>query len=166
MLIPDQETNCPVHGDLLHEDNVLIRYGLIRYQDDYLSARNSLFPNSKFFILGGCVRRDEIWHKVMYCPVCREQHLAWCTANHREEGLPPSKAEVEAAIQYQLGNPNFSGTISVEAEMYLSTGKMLDAVKALKRDNPDIEVSELKQYVLYRQRKAAHESVIAQCHSA
>jgi len=50
--------------------------------------------------------------------------------------------------------------------MYLSTGKMLDAVKALKRDNPDIEVSELKQYVLYRQRKAAHESVIAQCHSA
>ena len=162
MLLTDQETHCPLHRAALLEDIVLIRYGLFRYRDDYAAARNSSFPRSKFFVLGGCMRDDEIWYKVMYCPACRENHLVWCAANDRTEGLPPTQAEVDMAIRRQFGNPNFSGAVSSEVEKLLSEGKTLAAIKELKSANPGIEISELREYVLYRQKKAAYEKATSQ----
>lgn len=157
MLLADQETHCPLHRQALLEDTVLIMYGLIRYEDDYAAARKALFSRSKFFVLGGCVRDDELWYKVMYCPACRENHLSWCAANNRTDGLPPTQAEVDMAIRRQFGNTNFSGFMSPEVEKHISQGEKIAAIKALKMTNPDIEISELREYFLYRQKKAAYE---------
>ena len=73
---------CSVHRVALVEGEAPIAYGLIRFDRAYLKARKRLFPNSRSFVLGGCVvSLEDRKAAVRYCPRCREAERAWNEAS-------------------------------------------------------------------------------------
>jgi hypothetical protein len=77
---------CSVHKVRLLEAEVKVRYGLIRFPEDYLGAKKHFFPNAHSFVLGGCrvSPTNPKVRKVRYCPRCREGEKAWHEAHPRE----------------------------------------------------------------------------------
>jgi hypothetical protein len=71
--------SCRIHKVKLLADEVPIRYGLIRFSADYISAQRKLFPNANSFVLGGCrvSPTNPKTRKVNYCPQCRSAESAW-----------------------------------------------------------------------------------------
>ena len=75
------KTWCKVHGVLLKKDRVEIIYGLMLYQDDYLEAQRTLFPNARTSATGGCIVEDTKFAIVAYCPKCRKAEAKWSRAH-------------------------------------------------------------------------------------
>ncbi len=77
---------CSVHKVKLQEEEVPVRYGLIRFSADYIAAKNELFPNAKSFVLGGCIvsPTNAKTRNVKYCPQCRAAESAWREAHPRK----------------------------------------------------------------------------------
>lgn len=90
-LITGAETgnSCKLHRRELVEAQARIVYGFFRFSDGFLAASAANFPNSKFTVSGGCVIEQNAKRQtaVRYCPVCRENHLAWARAQGSSEGL-------------------------------------------------------------------------------
>ena len=70
---------CSVHKTKLLQEEVPVRYGLIRFSSDYLHAKNKSFPNAYSFVLGGCLiyPTNPKTRMVSYCPKCRQAERAW-----------------------------------------------------------------------------------------
>jgi hypothetical protein len=71
---------CPVHGTVMVEGSVPIRYGLVRFSDSglqYMTARNSLFPNCDDAVLGGCVVGAAQTKPKNVCGTCNATRAAW-----------------------------------------------------------------------------------------
>ncbi len=75
---------CEVHGQPLEDDEVPLRYGLIRFTDEYRKAEQKLFPNANSFKLAGC-RVDEAKSKktarTKFCSLCRLSEKEWQAKN-------------------------------------------------------------------------------------
>ncbi len=71
---------CSVHGTVMWRGSVPIRYGLVRFSDSglqYLTARDSLFPNCDDAVPGGCVVRSQQTVPKNICPTCNATRDAW-----------------------------------------------------------------------------------------
>lgn len=68
---------CAVHNSPMQRGRAPIHYGLDNYVMAYLEAKEQLFPNSKEFILGGCMVGEETEAEVYYCSQCREAEANW-----------------------------------------------------------------------------------------
>ena len=69
---------CEIHGHLLEEGEVPIKYGLISFNPEYVKAKDRYFPNSRSFLLGGCLvnlaRKFDI---TTFCSACRVAEQEW-----------------------------------------------------------------------------------------
>jgi hypothetical protein len=83
-----KKKTCEVHGQLLEEDEVPLRYGLFRFTEEYRKAQKELFPNANSFKLAGC-RIDEANNKkttiTKYCSVCRQNEKEWRSKNEARQ---------------------------------------------------------------------------------
>jgi hypothetical protein len=71
--------SCSVHKVPLVEEEVPVRYGLIRLPPAYQEAKRRRFPNAYSFALGGCLVSPtnlRTW-RARYCSQCREAERAW-----------------------------------------------------------------------------------------
>src|SRR5262249_28424402 len=75
---------CSVHNEGLIRDEVHVRYGLIYWSKDYLSAWKRRFPNSECFVGGGCRLGPPRTRKVRFCPKCREEEKLWNEQNQEQ----------------------------------------------------------------------------------
>ncbi|QDQ25162.1 hypothetical protein FNU76_01640 [Chitinimonas arctica] len=165
MLIRDSETHCALHSTPLLQDVVLIKYGLYRYESEYRTAHNTLFPKSHFYMLGGCMRGEALWRTVRYCPECRAQHLEWCTMHACTTGLPPTRMELESLFKRHFGQKNYEYTTPPEVHRLLLEGGDVRAIKMLKTANPDVEIADLRLYATYLRKKAAYEKALLEINS-
>ena len=60
-----------VHGRQLEQGSVPVRYGLIKFRDEYRRAAREHFPHAKNFVLGGCMLGAPREQEVMFCRECR-----------------------------------------------------------------------------------------------
>jgi hypothetical protein len=74
---------CSVHKVSLLQEEVPVRYGLIRFSADFIQAKRAHFPNAYSFVLGGCLvsLTNPKTRKVGYCPRCREAEKEWHEAH-------------------------------------------------------------------------------------
>jgi hypothetical protein len=79
------EQKCEVHNYLLRPATVPIHYGLIHIDDEFIDAREKLFPNAKTSVMGGCVFEDESEVELLVCEKCRETEIEWRDKNNRRE---------------------------------------------------------------------------------
>ncbi len=63
---------CYIHNSPLIHDNVPILYGLF-VADPF----DKYFPVANMFVTGGCVLTEEGNKDTLYCPICRQQALAY-----------------------------------------------------------------------------------------
>ena len=64
----------------MQRGSVPITYGLVRFSDSalqYLTARDSLFPNCDDVVRGGCVVRPEKTVLADICPTCNSTRDSW-----------------------------------------------------------------------------------------
>jgi len=79
-------THCEVHQEILKKDQVEIRYGRIALENDYIRARQELFPHSNIVAYGGC-RKTETSPKftqVLFCQKCRDAEKVWTEAHQKK----------------------------------------------------------------------------------
>jgi hypothetical protein len=78
---------CSVHKVGLLEEEMPVRYGLIRFPADYLAAKRQHFPNARAFVWSGCLvsPTNPKTRVVKYCPRCREAERAWRGAHPKME---------------------------------------------------------------------------------
>ena len=80
----DSDQKCNVHGTILRPLKVPVYYGLPARDEALWDARAKLFPNSKSFVLGGCIvdlERSE--SEQLVCDECCKAEKAWKTRNGR-----------------------------------------------------------------------------------
>jgi hypothetical protein len=75
---------CPVHGTLLQEDTVGIRYGFPVLNEEYMKAERELFPYVNNSYLGGCIVKPEKRALVRYCTECRQAEKEWKKPHSRQ----------------------------------------------------------------------------------
>lgn len=63
---------CYIHNLPLIQDNVAILYGLV-----VADPSDKYFPVANMFVTGGCVLTEEGNKDTLYCPICRQQALAY-----------------------------------------------------------------------------------------
>lgn len=68
---------CSVHNRLLERDSAPVRYGLVKFRDEYRQAANKHFPNAKLFVLGGCRLGPPEEREVLFCADCRAAESKW-----------------------------------------------------------------------------------------
>ncbi len=70
---------CPVHCEPFKRDSVPVKYGLIRYSDEYIAAKYAGFPWSASSVNGGCVVSPDSPKDryVEYCQQCRANEAMW-----------------------------------------------------------------------------------------
>ena len=73
--------HCTVHGRPLEREFVPVRYGLIRFREEYRKAATEQFPHTKKFVLGGCRVGRPREQEVMFCPECRAAESRWHEEN-------------------------------------------------------------------------------------
>jgi hypothetical protein len=73
--------HCKVHGRQLEQDSVPVRYGLIKFREEYRRAASEHFPHAKKFVLGGCQLGAARQQEVMFCPECRAAESRWHDEN-------------------------------------------------------------------------------------
>jgi hypothetical protein len=78
-------TVCEVHDQVLRVDIVSVGYGLVLPRPAFERAKNSLFPHSNRYVLGGCVVQPENAAVVLYCPKCRKAEAHWQKAHPMRE---------------------------------------------------------------------------------
>jgi hypothetical protein len=78
------EPKCEIHDYILLRANVPIHYGLISIDDEFIEAREKLFPNANTSVMGGCVLEDESEMELLICEKCREAETKWRKDNNRE----------------------------------------------------------------------------------
>lgn len=69
---------CELHGDELCRDTVGVIQGYVDYSQEYVDARNRLFPHAAIGPIsteGGPFEGNQI--EVWYCPACRDAYAAW-----------------------------------------------------------------------------------------
>ena len=74
----DSAQRCKVHGTILRLMEVPVRYGLQPPDEELWAARAKLFPNSKRYVLGGCMVGaigDD--YEDLVCDECRKAENAW-----------------------------------------------------------------------------------------
>ncbi len=72
---------CKVHNRPLEGDSVPVRYGLIKFRDEYRTAQRESFPHAKKFVMGGCRVGPASESPVMFCPDCRAAESVWHDEN-------------------------------------------------------------------------------------
>lgn len=90
-------TSCSVHGRLLEERDIRIKYGRItglKVSPGYRRARKSLFPFCDDVFLGGCKLGTKKTKLRMNCPECCKtrdewlrQHFASWASSHELDGV-------------------------------------------------------------------------------
>lgn len=148
---------CPVHGERLQEDRVLVIYGFFRTSSEppyseYPAASRTLFPHSHFLAYGGCRVGDVLFRKVFFCKECRIRHREWCESHGVELGLPPTKEEQDRYCRHICGNEKFAGVVPPEVEGLIAEGRIARATLVMKAANPQVEVSLLKSHADYLRR--------------
>src|SRR5436190_14041152 len=68
---------CEAHWIPLQEGVAQIIYGLLEFDESYLSDRKDLFPNARSWVGGGCVTMDMDMAEVDFCLLCREAETVW-----------------------------------------------------------------------------------------
>jgi hypothetical protein len=69
---PPPVSQCELHGSLLREGVVPVRYGLLAH-----GPNGPSYPNSNKFTIGGCVIGSVTIAKVQFCPQCRKADPDW-----------------------------------------------------------------------------------------
>ena len=147
---------CPVHQIALQQDFVLVRFGLYRLSSEFIAASRGLFPESRLYVLGGCVVQNQLWQQVMYCQECRNQYMQWMMI-YPDLGLSiPTGAEIELCTRRYLGDPDFRGVVPAAFESVLDKSGLLAAVRLLKEVNSTEEVQQLRLYAQFWQRKKVY----------
>lgn len=82
---------CKVHGTQMEMRPVPISYGLPILDYDRKDARQRLFPNSRRFMLGGCVIGDDRESLELVCAKCREAEDDWERTRNQMEGRPEAE---------------------------------------------------------------------------
>lgn len=72
---------CKVHDRPLEQDAVPVRYGLIKFREEYRKAQREKFPHAKKFVMGGCRVGPARENEVMFCAECRAAESAWHDEN-------------------------------------------------------------------------------------
>ena len=72
-----RDNYCDLHGLSLIQGEATIIYGIWEPTEEYVSARERLFPRSRLRVPGGCVVGDEDTERTLGCPACREAELQW-----------------------------------------------------------------------------------------
>lgn len=72
---------CKVHDRPLEQDTVPVRYGLIRFREEYRKAAGNSFPHAKKFVMGGCRVGPPRESEVLFCPECRDAEAKWHEEN-------------------------------------------------------------------------------------
>lgn len=72
---------CKVHKCSLEQDAVPVRYGLIKFREEYRQANRESFPHAKKYVMGGCRVGPEREKEVMFCPECRAAESVWHEEN-------------------------------------------------------------------------------------
>jgi len=73
--------HCKVHDRPLERDSVPVRYGHIRFREEYRVAASESFPHAKKFVLGGCLVGPPREREVLFCPECRDAESNWHEEN-------------------------------------------------------------------------------------
>ena len=68
---------CEAHGLPLQEGLAQILYGLIEFDNAYLTDMKDLFPRAMSWVGGGCISSDTDTAQVAFCSLCREAEGVW-----------------------------------------------------------------------------------------
>lgn len=82
---------CLVHNVTRIPETVPIEYGLIMRDPEFGKAYEEQFPNTLYYVGGGCCYNpgySPTKEVVRYCPECRRLEAEWI--RHRKEGSAPS----------------------------------------------------------------------------
>lgn len=94
------EKRCPVHGEVMSVEVVGAEYGLLPMRsvdpenpegtpeerrreadfEDYVNARETLFPEANRFVRGGCIVHEPK-QEVYYCQACRDAEKEWLASH-------------------------------------------------------------------------------------
>ncbi|WP_027710305.1 hypothetical protein [Zooshikella ganghwensis] len=146
---------CKLHDIELIEAEAPVIYGLFRYDNDYLSALRSQFPNSNYVVLGGCILDfNAIFYcRIMYCTKCREAHLLWTKLHNSQNGLAPSDEQHKAYIESLKRKIGYPAIIPPKALGLIENGQLNQAIKLLKVKNPKSSFSSIKAFVMAQHSK-------------
>ncbi len=77
---------CRVHGTTMRLTKIPLSYGLPAPDPELWDARGKLFPNSKRYLLGGCIVGSSGYEtKDWVCHECRKAERAWMRKNGRRD---------------------------------------------------------------------------------
>ena len=81
----NEEKTCEIHGSMLELMRVPVSYGLPARDDFLAEARSKLFPNSRRYVIGGCIAGaiGDLSEEFV-CNECREAETKWRKENGRE----------------------------------------------------------------------------------
>ena len=97
---------CEIHGRILERDSVPVRYGLIKFRQEYREAQRTQFPHAKPFALGGCRLGPPVKQDVMYCSDCRAAELRW----HQEN--PDFDVPANVVIEIQTARRSLADSVA------------------------------------------------------
>ena len=78
-----EEKICQIHKTPLKLTEVPLSYGSPLFDEALIKARKELFPNAKFYLLGGCSYRMESHTEDWICEECRVAETKWRKENKR-----------------------------------------------------------------------------------
>jgi len=87
--------HCKVHDRSLERDSVPVRYGLIKFREEYQKAAREQFPPCQKFIPGPCRVGPSRERQVMFCPDCRSAE----SRSHEENPDFDDPVNVHVAVQ-------------------------------------------------------------------
>ncbi len=67
---------CALHSDVLIDETLPIKYGLLKISLKYYEYHDKYFPNYEPFIMGGCMASDDMPQEksVKICPACKQEY--------------------------------------------------------------------------------------------
>lgn len=79
---------CHIHDHPMLDDEVPAIYGYWHFPQDYLNAREQLFPLANMMHCGDSVELQQpASRQVQYCPACRDALIAWNADRTQKVGI-------------------------------------------------------------------------------